>query len=123
MLKSIIKNFKICLENKYNRKPAQPLIGASPTPTLAGEILHIDIYSKSKMHFPTCIDKFYKFAAVVPITSRALIDIKTALVQILNNFKNTKLLDSDNEKFFEANTIKNFLRDVFNIEQFFVPFA
>lgn len=121
ILHSIIKNCKICFENKYNRKPSEPIIGASPIPDFPGQILHIDIFSTNKVHFLTCLDKFSKFAVAIPITSRALIDVKTGLLQILNSFKNTKLIVSDNEKSFQSNTIKNILRDFFGIEQFFVP--
>lgn len=121
ILKPIVSNCKICLENKYQRKPPKPEIGATPIPNYPGEILHIDIFYTSKQHFITCIDKFSKFAIVHPINSRSTIDVKPSILQILGVFQNTKLIVSDNEKAFESNALKNLLRDQFGIEQFFVP--
>lgn len=121
ILKPIVSSCKICLENKYQRKPPKQEIGATPIPNYPGEILHIDLFYTSKQHFLTCIDKFSKFAVTLPVQSRSTIDIKPACLQLLNNFKDTKIIVSDNEKAFESNSLKNMLRDHYGIEQFFVP--
>lgn len=121
ILKPIVSNCKICLENKYQRKPPKQEIGTTPIPNKPGEILHIDIFHTSKQYFLTCIDKFSKFAISHPINSRSVIDVKPALLQILSYFKSTKLIISDNEKTFESNSLKTMLRDQFAIDQFFVP--
>lgn len=42
-------------------------------------------------------------------------------MQILSIFKNTKIIVSDNEKSFESSALKTFLKNNFDIEQFFVP--
>lgn len=120
-LKTIIANCKICLENKYQRKPPNPEIGKTPIPNYPGEILHIDILITDKQNFLTVIDKFSKFAVVKPIASRSTIDIKEALLQTIGLFKNTKTIVSDNERAFGSNTIKTLLRDLFNIKQYFIP--
>lgn len=121
LLKPIITSCKICLENKYQRKPPKPEIGKTPIPDYPGHILHIDLFYTGKQYFLTCIDKFSKFAICVPISSRATVDIIPALLQILNQFNNTKLIVSDNEGAFESAAIKTILRNNFNIDQFFVP--
>lgn len=90
ILNPIVYNCKICLENKYQRKPPKQEIGATPIPSYQGEILHIDLFYTSKQYFLTCIDKFSKFAVIIPVQSRSTIDIKPACLQMLNNFKNTK---------------------------------
>lgn len=121
LLRPIVTNCKICLENKYQRKPPKQEIGSTPIPNYTGEILHIDIFFTSKQYFLTCIDKFSKFAIVHPINSRSTIDIKPALLQILSSFRNTKIIVSDNEKAFESSSLKILLRDHYGIEQFYVP--
>lgn len=99
-LKNTVANCKICHENKYQREPPNPELGKTPIPTRPGEILHIDVFTTDKQHFLTCIDKFSKFAVVYPIASRSTLDIKNALLQMLNKFKNTNIIVSDNEKAF-----------------------
>lgn len=120
-LLTIAKNCKTCLENEYNRHPIKTDIGQTPIPEYPGEILHVDIFSVEKFHFFTCIDKFSKFAITIPIETRSTTDIKTALLIILNKFKKTKTIVSDNEKSLHSNTISNMLKYHFNIEQFFIP--
>lgn len=121
MLKNIIANCKICLENKYQRKPPNLGIGETPIPNYPGEIVHIDVFYAGKQHFLTCLDKFSKFAIVKPIPSRSTVDIKDALLEVLLIFHNTKTIVSDNEKAFHSNLIKTLLRDNYSIEQFFIP--
>lgn len=65
LLKTIITNCKICLENNYQLKPPDALIGQSPVPSKPGEILHIDVFIISKHLFLTCVDKLTKFAIVI----------------------------------------------------------
>lgn len=120
-LTSLIINCKICRENKYQRNPPKTEIGKTPIPNYPGEILHMDIFTTDKQHFLTCIDKFSKFAVVQPIASRAIIDIRTALLLIMGTFQNTRIIASDNEKAFKSNSIQSLLRDNYNVEQFFVP--
>lgn len=107
MLKMVIANCKICKD--------------TPIPEYPGHILHIDILITNKSNFLTAIDKFSKFALIVPIASRSAIDIKTALSQILNRFGNVRLIVSDNEKSFKSSLIGTFLRDYYGAEQHFVP--
>lgn len=120
-LKFVVSNCKICRENKYQRRPAREMMVPTPIPEYPGHILHVDILITNKCYFLTCVDKFSKFAILVPIASRNSMDIKAALFQILNRFGNVKLIVSDNEKSFKSNLIGTFLRDHYGVEQFFVP--
>jgi len=72
--------------------PRKQEIGKTPIPSFAGEMLHIDVYSTAGKYFLTCIDKFSKFAVIQPIRSRALVDIKAPLLQLLNMFPETKAI-------------------------------
>lgn len=120
-LRNIIANCRICKENKYQRKPQKVKMTETPIPGYPGEILHVDIIITDKKHFLSCIDKFSKFAIVIPIASRSSIDIKAALFQIMNRYRKVKIIVSDNEKSLRSNAIGTFLRDYFGTEQFFIP--
>lgn len=52
-MKLIITNCKICLENKYQRKPPDPGIGKTPIQKIPGEIHHVDILITGKQLFLT----------------------------------------------------------------------
>lgn len=121
MLKYVITNCKICKENKYQRKPPNVGIAATPIPSYPGEVLHMDILITNKLNFLTCLDKFSKFAIVLPINSRSSIDTKIGLLQVLNRFKGVKTIVSDNERAFCSNALGIFLRDHLDVQQFFVP--
>lgn len=120
-LKEIISTCKICKEAKYLRHPLMQKIGRSPIPSYPGEILHVDIYNTDRQYFLTSIDKFSKFAVVHPIPSRAIVDLKVPLINILNLFHNTRTLVCDNEKAFCSETIKTLIRNQFNVELFTIP--
>lgn len=120
-LKYIISNCKICKENKYQRKPQKAVMTETPIPSYPGEILHVDIIITDKQHFLSCVDKFSKFAIVIPIASRSSIDVKMALFQIMNRYRKVRILVSDNEKSLKSGAIAAFLRDHFGTEQFFTP--
>lgn len=44
----IIKQCKICKEQKYERHPPKPILQATPIPQYAGQIVHLDIYHTHK---------------------------------------------------------------------------
>ena len=120
-LKVITANCKTCRKAKYQRHPQKQQTGETPVPSYPGQILHIDIYNTDKKFFLTCLDKFSKFAVVKPIASRAIIDIKPALIEILNFFKNTETIVCDNEKSLNSQTIKSFIKNHFGAEIFTTP--
>lgn len=120
-LKEITHNCKICRSGKYQRHPNKQEIGETPIPSYPGEILHIDIYNTDKKFFLTCIDKFSKFAIVKPIASRAIIDVKPVIIEILNFFKETKTIICDNERSFNSETIKTLIKNNFGAEIYTTP--
>jgi len=61
------------------------------------------------------VDKFSKFASVQPISSRAIIDIKTPLLQLVNLFPKIKTLYCYNERSLNSETIKSILTGNFEI--------
>lgn len=120
-LKHIISGCKTCREAKYSRHPQKQEISETPIPTYIGEILHIDIYNTSKKYFLTCVDKFSKFAVVMPIASRTIIDVKPALLEILNFFGRTRVVVCDNEKSLISETIKSLAKNYFGSDIYAVP--
>jgi len=111
----IVTNFTVCSKGKYNRHPEKQAISKTPVPTSLGEILHVDIFSTDGKYFLTAVDKFSKFASVQPITSRAIIDINTPLLQLANLFPKIKTLYCDNERSLNSETIKSILTGNFGI--------
>ena len=81
-LKHIIATCRTCQEGKYSRHPRKQQMAETPIPSFKGEVLHIDIYNTNKLFFLTCLDKFSKFAVVRPIASRAIVDVKPALLEV-----------------------------------------
>jgi len=108
-------NCKTCSMAKYKRHPSKQVVAETPIPSFVGEILHIDIFSTDGTLFLTCIDKFSKFATVQAIASRAIVDVKSPLLQIINFFPIVKTIYCDNERSFNSETIKSILLNHFNI--------
>jgi len=78
-------NCKICSMAKYSRHPTKQTVGQTPIPSYVGEILHIDIFS-------TDGNLFLKFAIVQKITSRAIVDVKAPISNVINFFPTTKII-------------------------------
>jgi len=79
-------------------------------------MLHIDIYSTDKRFFLTCIDKFSKFAVVQPLLSRAIVDVRSPILQLINFFPNIKTIYCDNEASFNSETITSLLKNQYDID-------
>lgn len=97
-IKKVVKTCKICKENKYDRHPNKIELGETPIPQFPGEIVHIDIYLTEKKPILTAIDKFSKYAQVKLLNSRAAVDVKEPLREILLSFGMPKIIVIDNEK-------------------------
>jgi len=86
-------------------------MGETPIPSYVGEILHVDIFSTDKTFFLTCVYKLSKFADVQYITSRAIVDVKAPILQLVNLFPKIRIIYCDNEKSLNSETIKNILNN------------
>jgi len=111
----IVANCRVCSLAKYDRHPKKQMLGETPIPSYAGELLHVDVFSTDQKYFLTCVDKFSKFAVVQPICSRAIVDIKDPILQLINIFPNIKTIYCDNERSLNSETIKTILLK-FNIQ-------
>lgn len=101
----VVSNCKVCLESKYQRHPVRQCLGATPLPKRPGERLHIDIFSTDGKYFLSCVDKFSKFAIVQNISSRSIVHVAPAILQLINVFPDVKFLYCDNEGSFNSHTI------------------
>jgi ribonuclease HI len=110
----IVSNCKICREAKYVRHPNRQLISPTPIPNGPGERIHVDIFSTDGKHFLTCIDKFSKFAVVQPIKSRSIVDLSSAILQLINLYPNLNAIYCDNEAALNSQSI-NELVGRFNV--------
>lgn len=99
-IKEFVDKCKVCLENKYERVPIKYPLQPTPIPKNPFEIVHIDILFLEKYHFLTYIDKFSKFSQVIPIASRAALDVVPAIKDLLLRYKTPITLVMDGEKSF-----------------------
>jgi len=93
----------------------QQTIAETSIPGYTGESIHIDIFWTDQKHFLTCIDKFSKSAIVQPIDSRAIVDIKTPILQLINLFTKIKTVYCDNERSINSQTIRTILENRYGI--------
>jgi len=100
---------------KYDRHPKKQEFGETPIPSNTGEMLPIDIFSTDKKFFPTCVDKFCKFAIVQPTASRIIEDLKPAVLQLMNFFPRSKTIYCDNEPSLKSHTIMTMLCNNFGL--------
>lgn len=120
-IKSLIKNCKICKEEKYDRRPIKVKIQETPIPKYPGEIVHIDLYSTEGHVILTAIDKFSKYVQVKEIKSKTVEDIKSPLEELMYAFGLPKLVVFDNEKSFNSVVINHMLKDEMNIDIYVTP--
>jgi len=100
---------------KYSRHSTKETVGQTPIPSYSGEILHIDIFSTDGNLFLTRIDKFSKIAIVQKITSRAIVDVKAPILNVIHFFPSTKIIYCDHERTLNSEPIKSILLNNFNI--------
>jgi len=102
-------NCKTCSMAKYKRHQSKQVVAETPIPSFVEEILHIDIFSTDGTLFLTYIDKFSKFAIVQAIAARAIVDVKSPLLQIIKFLPKIKTIYCNNERSFNSETIKSIL--------------
>lgn len=120
-ISEIIKQCRICKEQKYERHPNKPKIQETPIPQFPGQIVHFDIYSTDSKLILTGIDKFSKYAQTQIIKSRAIHDVMEPLRKLIFSFGVPKQVIFDNEKSFHSATIYFMLKDQLGIEIFTTP--
>lgn len=116
-----VANCKVCNKAKYDRHPKRQELGSTPIPSYVGEMLHIDIFSTDKKIFLTSVDKLSKFAIVQPLSSRAIVDVRAPVLQLVNFYHKTRTIYCDNEASFNSETITSLLKNQYSIDVINAP--
>lgn len=120
-ISKIVKQCKICLENKYERHPSKSNLKHTPLPEYPGHFIHLDIYHTNNRVILTAIDKFSKYAQAKIIKSRATEDIKAPLQDLLISFGTPENIVIDNEKSLNSSVITFMLEDQLGIKIYRTP--
>lgn len=108
----ILNNCSVCNIAKYERNPVKLPIKETGTPTKPHEIVHMDIWYKSKGNaYVTFIDKFSKHAQIIQIPSRNWNELKNALVSYLSSQGKPQLIITDQERGFNSVNFLNYLEN------------
>ena len=110
----------ICKKAKYDRKPYNITLAETPIPKRPLDILHVDVFFSHNEIFLSAVDKLSKFAMLIPIPSRTIPDVRSAITQIISTYGQPKLIVSDNEPALKSIEIRGFLQQL-GIEQYFAP--
>lgn len=117
-IKKIVKQYKICQENKYERHLNVPIHHATPILHYLGRIIHIDIYHTNNKIVLTAIDKFSKYAQAKLANSRAVEDI---MQELIISFGIPKKVVIDKEKSLNSAPITFMMENQYGIEIFRTP--
>jgi len=101
-------NCKTCSMAKYKRNPSKEVVAETPIPSFVGEILQ-----QTELFFLHAL--INSLNSPQAIASRAIVDVKLALLQTINFFPKIKTIYCDNESSFNSETIKLILLNHLNI--------
>lgn len=116
-LKIFIDSCDICKKAKYDRKPPK-LIRKSTFGEKPFERVHMDIFFLQGQKWLTIVDSFSKFANAIPLDTRTIVDIKTAITEHIRQFGRPRTIVSDQEPSFRSIDFIGFLKDI-DIEMHF----
>lgn len=110
-IKIFINSCDICKKAKYDRKPPK-LIRKSTFGEKPFDRVHIDIFFLKGHKWLTIVDSFSKFSNAIPLSSRTIIDIKTAITEHIRQFGRPQTIVSDQEPSFRSIDFIGFLNDL-----------
>lgn len=106
-----IDSCDICKKSKYDRKPPQ-LVQTSIFGQKPFERVHIDVFFMKGLKWLTIVDSFSKFANVIPLESRTIVDMKKAISEHIKTFGRPETIVSDQEPSFTSLDFIGFLSDL-----------
>lgn len=106
-----IDSCDICKKSKYDRKPPQ-LIQKSIFGEKPFERVHVDVFFMKGLKWLTIVDSFSKFANVIPLESRTIIDMKHAISEHIRIFGRPQTIVSDQEPSLTSIDFTGFLNDL-----------
>lgn len=118
--RNYIKLCTVCKKSKYDRHPYKISLAETPIPKKPLDIIHMDIFIAQPNMFISFVDKLSKFAMLIFIQSRTIVDIRKALLTFIATYGTPKIIVTDNEPAFKSIEIRGLLNDL-NIESYFTP--
>lgn len=109
-IKAYVKLCSECKMAKYDRKPPKVVIEPTPIPLRPFDIVHIDIFISGQNLFLSAVDKLSRFGMLFPIKSKAISDVRKALIKIFSTYGQPKMLVSDNEPALKSIEIRDLLQ-------------
>ena len=113
-LKIYINNCPTCKKSKYDRKPPK-LIQKTNNAEKPFHKIHIDIFFMKGEKMLTIVDAFSKFANVIALETRTIVDLKRAITEHIRTFGRPEIIVCDQEPGFTSIDFIGFLQSL-NIE-------
>lgn len=110
-VKIYIDSCDVCKKGKYDRKPPQ-LVQKSVFGQKPFERVHIDVFFMKGLKWLTIVDSFSKFANVIPLESRTIVDMKHAISEHIRIFGRPHTIVCDQEPSFTSLDFIGFLGDL-----------
>lgn len=107
-------------KNKYERHPYRIKLGSTPNPKKPLDLIHLDIFIKKPNIFLSFLDKFSRFATIIPIKSRNINDVRKGLTKYFSIYGTPNLIVADNEPALRSVEIRGLLENL-NVEIHFTP--
>lgn len=111
-IKAAVNTCTVCNTHKYERKPYNIKISPRPATEKPMERVHMDIFAINSKSFLSIVDSFSKFAQMVPIETKNLTDVKSALTKFFTSFGTPLQIVTDHETTFRSIQLKNFLSNL-----------
>lgn len=109
-----------CKKAKYDRKPYKIKYAESPLPRKPFDIVHIDVLISGPNRFLSAVDKLSRYGILIPMKSRSIIDVRSALTTLISTYGSPKLIVSDNEPALKSVEVRGLMATL-GIEMYFTP--
>ncbi|XP_055630413.1 uncharacterized protein LOC129771106 isoform X1 [Toxorhynchites rutilus septentrionalis] len=110
-LKVYINNCPTCKKCKYDRKPPKLVQKTNPAENTF-ERIHMDIFFMSGRKMLTIVDAFSKFANVIALETRTIVDLKRAITEHIRIFGKPKSITCDQEPSLTSLAFIGFMQDL-----------
>lgn len=110
-LKIFINACDTCKQSKYDRKPPK-LIQRSTFGETVFDRIHIDVFFMKGQKWLTIVDSFSKFANIIALQTRTIVDMKKAITDHIRQFGRPKTIVCDQEPSFKSIDFIGFLNDL-----------
>lgn len=110
-LKIYIGNCPTCKKSKYDRKPPK-LIQKTNLEEGTFRRIHVDIFFISGRKMLTIVDAFSKFANVIALETRTIVDLKRAITEHIRIFGKPKFITCDQEPSLTSLAFIGFMQDL-----------